>query len=420
MRGCVIKNSRKSFCLLFLVVLALFPFLTLLVHSTTTVSPSSSLNLEPISAFYPDMNGAAASYASLDYGTLHNGDVSIRTGPDYVRGTREVDGAWLNVKPGDHIVFSAWIKTATYTSNSQYSGAEIGLDFYIHSNLGYGIATVDTAGHQAGHPQNAEIEQDYSSFTGGITYVHWGQDWTQITWDLTVPTTYYNYVTISSNSLPFAPYSCSSVQIDSVVPWFEGRDVSANANCWFADPVFLINPVDSATTASSPSNITVTNIMLQQSLVESGFTFPVGISLQNKGSSSETAQFHLIATSKNFSTLIYNGTETLGSGNSIIINSSLGSENLPIGNYTITAYVESSSGQANTFSPITLGVTPKGDLNGDFRVDGNDFIAFSRAYNSYWNNGYVNPAADFNHDGKIDSKDFTAFVSAYNIYWNQK
>jgi len=204
--------------------------------TTTQSTFTSSANLEPLSAFYADMNGAASSYASLDYGTLHNGNPSIRTGADYVRGTREVDGAWIGVKPGDHIVMSAWIKTAPYTTSVLFSGAEIGCDFYISSSQGHGIATIDSAGHQAGHPNEAEIANDYCSSTGGITYVNWGSDWTLITWDFYVPTNYYNYVTRSSI------LSINPQQIDSMVMWFGGRNIQANAYCWLADPALFVNP----------------------------------------------------------------------------------------------------------------------------------------------------------------------------------
>jgi hypothetical protein len=175
------------------------------------------------------MNGAASSYASLDNSVLHNGDPSIRVGPDYVRGTREVDGAWLNVKPGDHIVFSCWIKTAAFKSSDSYAGARIGLDFYLSSSQGTGIATIDSAGHQAGHPNDAEN-------VAGTCRVSWGSDWTLVTWDIYVPTTYYSYVTTNG------VHSCTPVQISSVVAWFDVREVTDNAYAWFADPTFYINP----------------------------------------------------------------------------------------------------------------------------------------------------------------------------------
>jgi hypothetical protein len=195
---------------------------------------SSSPNLEPLSAFYADMNGAASSYASLDYGTLHNGNPSIRLGPDYVRGSREVDGAWLGVKPGDHIVFSAWVKTASYKSSDICAGIRLGMDFYISSSQGNGIATIDAVGHQAGHPNDAEN-------MAGVARLPWGNDWTLLTWDIYVPTTYYTYVTNGAAG-NYGVHSCNPVQISSMVPWLDTRSITDNAYSWFSDTTFYINP----------------------------------------------------------------------------------------------------------------------------------------------------------------------------------
>ena len=222
------RKPLGLFIIIVLVVSSIFA-LFLLVHSNNT-------NLEPLSAFYADMNASASSYACLDNSTLHNGTPSIREGPDYVRGTREVDGAWIEVKPGDHVVFSAWVKSNNFSSSNPCSGVEIGFDFYINSSQGYGIATIDSDGHQAGHPNDIEIANDYSTWTGGITYVPWGTDWTLITWDFHVPTAYYTYVTNA------AVQSCNPIQINSMVPWVTGRDITADAYCWFADPTLQINP----------------------------------------------------------------------------------------------------------------------------------------------------------------------------------
>ena len=200
---------------------------------------ADSGNLDPINAFYADTNGAASSYATVNYGVTHNGSPSIQMGADYVRGTREVDGAWSSVQPGDHIVFSAWTKSDPYHSAwNPYSGNEVGFDFYVSTNLGYGIATVDSAGHQAGHPQDAEVVSNYSSLTSsGPVYISWGNDWTQIIWSFTIPYTYYTWVTIApqGSSLPYAPYVCDYVQINSIVPWFTGRDTTAPVYAYFSD-----------------------------------------------------------------------------------------------------------------------------------------------------------------------------------------
>jgi hypothetical protein len=180
------------------------------------------------------MNGAASSYASIDYSTLHNGDVSIRLGPDFVRGTREVDGVWVNVHPGDHIVFSCWIKTAAFSGGDSWIGARTGVDFYIHSNLGYGIATVDSQGHQAGLPNDAQNVAAYNRVLPG-------HDWTLVTWDIYVPTTFYSYVTYGPVT-GYGVYSCNAVQIDSMVPWIDAREQTYNYNAWFSDMTFYVNP----------------------------------------------------------------------------------------------------------------------------------------------------------------------------------
>ena len=204
------------------------------------------------------MNGAASSYASLDYGTLHNGNPSIRLGPDYVRGTREVDGAWINVKPGDHIVMSVWVKTAACpTSTDPQGAATFGWDFETsHSSVApnsLAIVDVSSDGTQAGHPNSAERgwgvgtygssingASGLSQVNGNIVRVPWGTDWTLIVWDFTVPTTYYTYVTTGA-SYPNA-VSTSPVQIDTMVPWFEGRNLSDNAYAYFSEPQLYINP----------------------------------------------------------------------------------------------------------------------------------------------------------------------------------
>jgi hypothetical protein len=185
-----------------------------------------------LSAFYADAN--AWGYAQVDNSVLHNGNPSIRVGPDYVRGSREVDGAWIGVNPGDHIVYSVWIKTSAYKTSDMFPGGRLGMDFYIGSSRGGGIATCDASGYQAGHPNDVEN-------VAGNWRVVWGSDWTQVTWDLHIPTTYYTYVTTTVNGVP-GIYTCNPVQINSMVAWFDVRGATDTANAWFADPQLYINP----------------------------------------------------------------------------------------------------------------------------------------------------------------------------------
>jgi hypothetical protein len=224
----------------------------------TPIQTPASPNLEPLSAFYSDMNGAASSYASLDYSTLHNGNPSIRVGADYIRGTREVDGAWINVKPGDHIVMSCWVKTAACpASTDPQGGASFGWDFETTSSSAapnsLAIVDISSDGTQAGHPTGAERGWGVGAFgysingaaglsqvNGNIVRIPWGTDWTLIVWNFTVPTTYYTYVTTGAsypNAMP-----CNPVQIDTMVPWFEGRNLYDNAYAYFSEPQLYINP----------------------------------------------------------------------------------------------------------------------------------------------------------------------------------
>jgi hypothetical protein len=219
-----------------------------------TLNPSSA-NLEPLSAFYADMNGAASSYASLDYGTLHNGNPSIRTGADYVRWTREVDGEWIGVKPGDHIVMTCWVKTAAFTSSDIQAGATFGWDFYGSTSMGYAIAALDANGEQAGHPNSAELnpsggpnafghtingEGGLTQVSGLICRVPFNQDWTLIQWDFVVPTQPYHYA-VNDASFPNT-VAVDPFYITSMVPWFGGRNIYDTGYLWFSEPTLYINP----------------------------------------------------------------------------------------------------------------------------------------------------------------------------------
>ena len=222
-----------------------------------TPSPSSN-NLEPLSVFYPDMNGAASSYASLSTAVTHNGNPSIKIGPDFTRSTREVDGAWIKVNPGDHVVMSVWVKTdACPSSTDPQGGACFGWDFETTASSAapgsLAIVDISSDGTQAGHPNSAERgwgvgtygysingASGLSQVNGNIVRVHWGTDWTLLVWDFIVPSTYYTYVTTGAsfpNAMPSNP-----VQIDTMVPWFEGRNLYDNAYAYFSEPQLFINP----------------------------------------------------------------------------------------------------------------------------------------------------------------------------------
>ena len=215
-------------------------------QSSTPTTTYSGKNLESIpSAFQTEIN--RWSYITLDYSVTHNGNPSIRLAPDNSgRGTRECDGTWINVLPGDHIVFSAWIKTTAY-SNTQYTGGRIGIDLYGRTSWGTQTVTVvDT------------LPRDYTTVNGvscsgsktrGFTgtapnlgnppvsqfKVPWGKDWTYVYYDFKIPTTYYTQNT-GGKSLP------AQTQVIGIIPWLNAIGVYDNAYAYFADVQLYVNP----------------------------------------------------------------------------------------------------------------------------------------------------------------------------------
>ncbi len=102
---------------------------------------TSGNNLEPLSAFMQGNNVPimpnGGNYASYDPSVTYNGNPSIQdTGNNPNNPEGEVDGAWIPVSPGDHIVISVWVKTSASTSTDLQSGATLGFYFLGDSNLG--------------------------------------------------------------------------------------------------------------------------------------------------------------------------------------------------------------------------------------------------------------------------------------------
>ena len=213
--------------------------------STPTPTPSptqtpTSQNLEPLSAFLSDVNGAASSYASLDYSVTHNGNPSIRIGTDssgsHGGSTREIDGAWINVKPGDHIYYAIWAKTAAYDNwNAPYNGIRMGFDAYVTSYVPeLGRTCTGVSRPNAGHPSDAENGLPYNQKHWQIP---WGTDWTLLYWDITMPTTQ-----VTSLEQDGRDYACNPAYISQIVAIVDAREVEDNAYAWFSEPVLYINP----------------------------------------------------------------------------------------------------------------------------------------------------------------------------------
>ena len=121
----------------------------------------------------------------MDNNVLYNGQSSIRLDPSPL-GTntaRECDGLWLSVKPGQHIVFTCWIKTtsSSYGDKNSQSGARIGFDYY------------DGVGRVCGIQYSGAYTTSYTNAQLAAEYVPWGTGtWVERTIDTIVPSTVYS------------------------------------------------------------------------------------------------------------------------------------------------------------------------------------------------------------------------------------
>lgn len=266
---------------------------TLIVSMFASINFASAYtgtNVQDITRFYhdtADYNGAG-SYNHIDYTTLHNGHVSIRSEADYVRYTRECDGAWIdssipgasNFAPGAHIYVEAYIKTAVYDSLDTQDGGTIGFDFYAQAHTAqgwkYGIVDVGTDyrgyGVQAGHPSSVELnnpvggvgtfghtlngDSGMTQVSGLVCRVPYKEDWTLVQWDFYVPTAYYTLIT-NDATFPY-PMACDPVQIDSMVVWFGGRNIYDTGYMWFSDTVMYVTPGGGTPTPAPSSTATPT------------------------------------------------------------------------------------------------------------------------------------------------------------------
>ena len=186
---------------------------------------ASNTNLAVIPNDFSLVFGNENQYAFVDTNITHNGNPSIRVEPDYT-GSREVDGIWYNVTPGDHVVASCWMRVLTNSSTSDYPqcGARIGIDFYGYVN---GVFTLLT-----------DEKFWYNFYNDGNYSLGYVQDsnncaWQQRIIDITVPV----YATDNNGNV---------ATVTALVMWLQGapwgEDPSASPT-WFADAELYINPI---------------------------------------------------------------------------------------------------------------------------------------------------------------------------------
>lgn len=416
-------SKRKFFCLFIVVVLVCSPFLGLFFQ--TVKADNTNLMSVTDGNWYDDTHWANAPCPQ--YGEVIS-STNTYDGYDSWQCTLSPSGGGVDwyggkaatIAPGDTIYYSFWIKTSAPTLSADIgnpqAGGRIGIDIYGSGGDICGLSTPDGVG---------SCSNSYN------TYVWFGTStWTQVVMSFTVPSTYtyenQGLSTSYSNGQQATPTFC--------IPWVQvfsdTQGTNENGVAWFADPVFMINSSGSSVSASQPStsstsNVIATNIALEpsytangRSFVESGFALPINVTVQNKEGFSEVAIVELFANS----TSIFRGAFSLNSLASGILECSVDTSSLPIGNYAITASVIPSNDPSAAPSTVTagnVGITYAGDLNGGFQINFMDLITFAADYTACCAHGTYNPAIDFNHDGTINFYDITLFTSCYTYYYSQ-
>jgi hypothetical protein len=226
---------------------------TAIPTSTPTPNPTftptfSGINLASIPSGWDLTYGSGPQIIALDYTVTHNGNPSIRLDPHTaadINVARECNSYWITAKPGDHIVFSAWVKTTASSDKVPYDGARLGIDFYGSNGI------LDTQPHGYQQVNGVLVSKGTQNYVtnGWVDYsgdgfvdtpvsqfvVPWNHDtWTLLKWDVTVPKMVYSFQT---NGV-----SCTPQQICGCIAYLDARQVTDSAYAYFADIQLYINP----------------------------------------------------------------------------------------------------------------------------------------------------------------------------------
>jgi hypothetical protein len=204
--------------------------------SPTPPSSPTSTNLTPMPTAWETastgMGLAVGGVANdvVDSSVTYNGQTSIRNDPHTSSDTnyaRECDGPWIPVSPGDHVVFSCWMKTSASTlgdNGNPLYGARIGIDFYANGQI-TGTASPDGS--------------VYNPITGvwpsGQTFVAWDTStWTQVVMNFVVAASYPStggggYPTVGQMVVP-----------TGIIPWMQVTQVNDGGQAWFANTQLTI------------------------------------------------------------------------------------------------------------------------------------------------------------------------------------
>ena len=138
-------------------------------------------------------------------------------------GDREIDSLYFSVVPGDHIVFSFWVKTGPSGGQQPNAGSS-----YWNPAAGGGWDWFGSRGRIAALYSNAQ-EEDAAG-------VPWNTGWTLCTINLIVPST------VAYDDSGLGSYSSGQQVEPTGLILTIGADVWDSGQAWFADAQLTINP----------------------------------------------------------------------------------------------------------------------------------------------------------------------------------
>jgi hypothetical protein len=174
----------------------------------------------------------------VDSSVLHNGHVSIRIDAHQAgvdpNTYREVNGDFIPVKPGDHIVFTVWVKTghSTLGQDGMYgNGGLILFDYYS--------ATHRLHEHSSDNPRD-DWDPTWTTYLNDPTrYVPFNSDWTLRIIDTIVPSQVLDETTGQLATEPIVGIIPILQASGYIVPPNYSQD---QGQVWFADAELYINP----------------------------------------------------------------------------------------------------------------------------------------------------------------------------------
>lgn len=225
---------------------------------------SQNTNLIPLEAYLPWLSNYGYAEVRNDILTP-TGQPSVKTTAG-IGGTNEVNFGWFyNLKPSDHVVLSAYVKTDPSNDQDMQAGAVLGFDLYVRGRVNgisvEGQAAPDNTtteshpngeggGVQGGEQGWGPTSFGYTQFgvKGNICRIPWGIGWTLILWDFPVPATFYPYVYCDMGSGNRFYRLDASQQIIGISPWSGHKSWDNPTASYCGDTKLFINPTTTTVT----------------------------------------------------------------------------------------------------------------------------------------------------------------------------